>query len=357
MRGISIYLNQQSSEEQWAYLSQMKAYGFSAILTSLHLPEDDPTFYVEALKTLGSQAKQLDMELIADVSPSSLEHLGLTFESAPNLLDWGVDGIRADYGIEPESIASLSHKMRIALNASTITDSFLQTLIELGLETAHTEAWHNFYPRPETGLAKAELQEQNAKLQAAGIRTLAFVAGDGKRRGPLHQGLPTLEKHRNVAPFSAALELWRDAGVDKVMIGDPDLSDGSAEAFQAFDEGVVTLDAVWEKPGEAVMAIARQPHRQRLDPARDVVRSETSRFYASQANVHISADREASKSRLPGAITIDNELYGRYQGELQVAKVHLPADEKVNVVGYIAEEDLPLIHMLRPGEHFQFRDM
>ena len=53
-------------------------------------------------------------------------------------------------------------------------------------------AMHNFYPRPETGLDKAFLQESTDALHAAGLQVLGFVPGDCELRGPVFAGLPTL---------------------------------------------------------------------------------------------------------------------------------------------------------------------
>ena len=138
--------------------------------TSLHIPEDDPGTYKELIQILGKQALENDMELMVDVSPKSLHHLGMTYENVEDLLDWGITGLRMDYGIAPKEIARVSHKMKVALNASTITDSFWKELIIENIKVENVEAWHNFYPRPETGLAKSFLQKQNEYLHACGIK-------------------------------------------------------------------------------------------------------------------------------------------------------------------------------------------
>ena len=57
--------------------------------------------------------------------------------------------------------------------------------------------------------------------------------------------------------------------------------------------------------------------------------------------------------RKKGSITIDNELYGRYAGEMQVAVHDLPVDEKVNVVGMVVEEDISLLPYVGAGKMFQ----
>nr|WP_257785805.1 DUF871 domain-containing protein [Planococcus halocryophilus] len=57
--------------------------------------------------------------------------------------------------------------------------------------------------------------------------------------------------------------------------------------------------------------------------------------------------------RIKGSITVDNERYGRYRGELQITKRDLPADDKVNVIGKVIEEDLALLTSIKGGVKFQ----
>ena len=148
--------------------------------TSLHIPEDDPNTYKELIQILGKQALENEMELMVDVSPKSLHHLGMTYENAEELVEWGITGLRMDYGITPKEIARVSHKMKVALNASTITDSFWKELITEKIRVENVEAWHNFYPRPETGLAKSFLQKQNEYLHACGIKQWHLFQEMGK---------------------------------------------------------------------------------------------------------------------------------------------------------------------------------
>ena len=123
-----------SSEGKWVYI----------YFTSLHIPEGDPNTYKELIQILGKQALAHEMELMVDVSPKSLHHLGLTYENVEELLDWGITGLRMDYGIAPKEIASVSHKMKVALNASTITKPFWKELLAEHIRVENVEAWHNF---------------------------------------------------------------------------------------------------------------------------------------------------------------------------------------------------------------------
>ena len=352
MLGISVYLNEPSAEKQEAYIRKMRAAGFRGIFTSLHIPEEDPGQYAGRLRTLGNLAATYGMELTADISPASLGHLGLTFRTADRLLDWGVTGLRVDYGISEEETAALSQRMTVALNASTLTAETIRKLKKCGLRLSAAEAWHNFYPRPETGLGVEDFQMRNSWLQSEGMKVMAFVPGDGERRGPLFKGLPTLEDHRDRTSFSAYLDLLDSGCVDHIYIGDPSLSERSLEQLSSHAEGVFLLNAIPAFP-DAPAALPGSDHTNRQDAARDVIRSAESRMNTNVGDRPITPANTAT--RPVGSVTIDNSLYGRYQGELQIMKRDLPADEKVNVIGRVIEEDMPVLRHVKGGDVFRIR--
>ena len=55
-----------------------------------------------------------------------------------------------------------------------------------------------------------------------------------------------------------------------------------------------------------------------------------------------------------GDILIENELYGQYKGELQIALLDMENSGKTNVVGRIAEEEIFLLNELQPWDKFAF---
>ncbi|MBJ8052447.1 DUF871 domain-containing protein [Bacillus cereus] len=348
MLGVSIYLSKERVEKQEEWLKLSKENGFSSIFTSLHIPEDDPNTYKELIQIIGKQALEYEMELMVDVSPKSLHHLGMTYENVEKLLEWGITGLRMDYGIAPKEIASVSHKMKVALNASTITESFWEELLAENIRVDRVEAWHNFYPRPETGLAKSFLQKQNKYLHECGIKTMAFIPGDDEKRGPLYEGLPTLEKHRNMRPLEAYLELVQECDVDKVLIGDISGSIESVQGIAIASNGIIPVRYESFTNEMEALKVVEKVHTNRLDPARDVIRSVESR----EEN-KVILQQMNTISRKKGSITIDNELYGRYAGEMQIVMNDLPEDGKVNVVGMVVEEDVSLLPYIGAGKKFQ----
>ncbi|MBA4538614.1 DUF871 domain-containing protein [Bacillus aquiflavi] len=350
MRGISVYLAEQPIHQIESYIRKVRKHGFQSIFTSLHIPEDDHSYYRKRLIDLGELAKSINMELVADISKTSLKKLGLTVKTANELCQWGLTGLRIDYGINAEEIVELSTFMKIALNASTINHLSLEKLVNAGLSLSSVEGWHNFYPRPETGLDREEFHEKNNWLNMKGISVMAFIPGDEQLRGPLFSRLPTLEDHRNMSPFSAYLQL-KDMLVDKVLVGDKTISDFALKQFSAFNEGMIILRAKPYTENIDLLQFVSAIHTNRLDLARDCIRSVESRNYAQIGTRDLSPFHTVERPL--GAITVDNENYGRYKGELQITKRSLQADKKVNVIGQIVEEDIPLIPFIKGGKQFQ----
>lgn len=351
MLGVSIYLGKQSETEQADYLQTMSKAGFTSIFTSLHIPEDNPEMLVSNLKKLAKQAVQLNMELICDISNVSIKNLGLSLETLPVLKEWGVTGLRLDYGFEPDTIFQLSEKMKIALNASTIDENLYEQLKETGLDFSRVEAWHNYYPRPETGLDKEWFIRRNTWLKERGFLVTAFIPGDDMLRGPLYKGLPTLENHRHMAPFMAYMDFTNSCSVDKILLGDPSIQLETLSQFITYQNGEIPLRCTVTTKSKDSMEIVKRKHRNRMDPARDSIRSETTRSYAQQDGKKLPPEHTINRDI--GSITIDNELYGRYRGELQIVKCPLEADKKVNVIGNIIFEDRPIIPYIGPGDRFK----
>ncbi|WP_226535502.1 DUF871 domain-containing protein [Fictibacillus halophilus] len=345
--GISIYLSEPDSlNKDW--IQRAAKNGFQYIFTSLHIPEEEGFSFVEKVKWLGRTAQDVHMEVMADVSPASLERLGLTFEELSQLKDWGISGVRMDYGFTARQIAWLSHSLKIGLNASTVDEAQLVELLNEGLLPNQSEAWHNFYPKPFTGISKQALKDRNDLFHRFGIRTMGFVPGDDRLRGPLHEGLPTIEDHRNIPPLEAALEL-RALGTDKICIGDPNLSEDTAKGFSYLAEGTVPLYVSVNKGYEHLL---NSIHTNRMDAAQYVIRSVESRGMDTVYEPDSLSDEKFER----GTITVDNKLYGRYAGELQICLETLPVSQKVNIAGHVREESQSLLKWIGSGQKYIFLD-
>ncbi|MBC1373337.1 DUF871 domain-containing protein [Listeria booriae] len=348
MFGISIYLSENNNFE--ATIEKAAKNHFSLVFSSLHIPEENPANYKHLLTKLANATKKNNMQLILDISAKSLENLDLDIQHADQLTTLGITGLRVDYGLSALEIAELTTKIKVFLNASTINQPFLEELLQAGVDITQVEAFHNYYPKPHTGLDTAFFKQTNSFLHAYGLKIAAFVPGDGVLRQPLFEGLPTLEKHRNCHPFVAALEL-ETLGVDHVYIGDPALRPETTQQFATYSKnGTIRLDCIFtETLAPELVKQLTSIDRNRMDPARDLIRLENSRPALS----HLEIQPIHKNTRPSGAITVDNVLFGRYQGEISIARKDLPADPKTNTIGHLTDQARLFLPFIGPGQRIQ----
>lgn len=351
MLGISIYLTERE-EENYRRIEEASKYGFNKIFTSLHIPEDDnKDKQAELFKKICDKAKSCSMEVYGDFGPDSFKRLNLSLNEIDKIHDFGLSGVRVDYGYSDNKIVDLSHKIKIFLNASTVSEEQVKSLKSLGANFQNIEAWHNFYPRPETGLSKEYLIEKNQLFKNYGMKVSAYVEGDKVKRGPLHLGLPTLEEHRGGRTYHNAVELLYDCNVDNVYVGDIEAERSTLERMSYLKANTIILYYDKENTIRSYDDLLNKIYTNRPDEARDVIRAMESRGYASINDINV--ERDNIKERVRGSITIDNNGYKRYMGEIQITKRTLVINENVNVIGEIINEDKCLIDFIKGEVKFK----
>ena len=313
------------------------------VFLSLHISEEfDDTYCHRAEKACHTLA-DMGYRIIADVSVKTVARFGCTdlTELAEKLRLWA---LRIDYGFSRSEIEAMAEKMPIVLNASTTTAEDAAAIAEHGKPVM---AMHNFYPRPETGLDEDYLRETTERLQKAGLKVLAFIPGDAQKRGPVFEGLPTLEAHRNVLPSAAFADLVLNYGIDEIFVGDPGISRTEVDRITRFcAEGILSIPCQiqenWHHLYDRVFTC-------REDSPKWLVRFRESRSYSCQGQ---TVEAENCVERTVGALTVDNLHYGRYSGEIMLIRSDLPADHRVNVIGRVPENALLLLDHIRRGSKF-----
>lgn len=339
--GRSVYLTE--FEKQKAPLAAGSA-GGAPVFISLHIGEEFSPDYPDRVRTMCSWLRDHGWRILADVSEQTAIQFGCS-DILQLARDLGLWGLRLDDGFTLEEACSLAARMPIAVNASTVTPAEAVALAAAGPEVI---AIHNFYPRPETGLDPEFLQETTRMLQAAGLKVYAFIPGDAQLRGPLHEGLPTLEAHRGAAPLAAFADLAVHYGLEGIFAGDPGVSSYELEQIASFCTDGVLPVPVHLKAGQE--RLYGQIFTCRPDSPSWLVRYQESRKYARQGGSVEPADCAV---RPRGTITMDNLRYGRYSGEIQLIRQDLPADERVNVIGRVDPRYLLLVDCIRRGSRFK----
>lgn len=342
MLGISVYAGlDKTLEENIAYLNEANNYGIKKVFTSFHIPEAQGSFKDEAERLL-KEVSSLGMKVIADISKGYFDEI--------NIEKYNLESLRLDFGFALKEIAEMTSKYdyNITLNASTLTRENIETIIKYGGDLSKVDACHNFYPRKDTGISEELLISRNKVFKEYGIRTMAFVSSLTGRRGPVYEGLPTLEKHRNINPVISAQHLLRLEN-DMVFVGDSRASKQELTSLGRIEKDTMLIP-IRLKNGLSNIEkeLLEKTHTNRTDPGEYVIRSQEARSLKSGI---IEPNNTGSREKY--CVTIDNERYKRYEGELQMLKKSLPADERVNVVADALTSKL-LINILKPGEKFAF---
>ncbi len=332
MIGRSIYISQYA--ENMALDERCDFY-----FTSLHIAEEFNDDYKEKVDALLKKLEAAGKKIIVDLSPRGLEILG--FKSIEELAKkYRIDYIRYDFGFKEDEIVAYSRYCGTAVNASTCNIDLLDKL------QGDVIAIHNFYPRKETGLDREYYEERNELFKNRGIKVGTFICGDKDFRGPLFEGLPTLEEHRNKKPYIQYLDLRKES--DLIIVGDAGLSDYEADLiYKTEKEGIIQVPA--ELNGYP--CLYGRTFTNRIDSPSWLIRIKESREYATAGQ---TIEPTCCIERKRGSVTIDNLKYLRYSGEMQIIKKDLPEDEKVNVIGRVLEEYLEVIDHTKRNDRFCF---
>ena len=271
--GYSLYLSTYAA--QCSALRGQTGSG-APVFLSLHISEEFDASFCQRAEDACHALAEMGYRIIADVSTKTAAQFGcqdLT-DLAKKLRLWA---LRIDYGFSREEIEAMAEKMPIVLNASTTSIEDARAIAAKG---GCVMAMHNFYPRPETGLDEDYLLETTKALQEAGLKVLAFIPGDIHKRGPVFEGLPTLEAHRNILPSAAFVDLAKNYGIEEIFVGDPGLSETEQERILRFClEGIISVPC---EIAENWQHLYDQVFTCRMDSPKRLVRFQESRIYSCQ---------------------------------------------------------------------------
>ncbi|MGI6759296.1 MAG: MupG family TIM beta-alpha barrel fold protein [Bacilli bacterium] len=339
--GVSVYIGlaEYSLQDNLRYLEHAKASGAEMVFTSAHMPEMSKDFLSD-LDAIINKVLELKMKLVIDVSKPMMENFKI-----PK----GTYALRLDYGFKDDEIVKMSNELDlfIELNASTLSPERMQKLIDMGLNVKNIRVSHNFYPKAYTGLTHEQVRRQNEFFKTLGLDILMYIPSQHQKRPPLKEGLPTVEAHRKM-PLDVVIQEVLMLGATEICFGDAYASIDEIKTVAEFDVKEIILPIrLVEGLSDEEIRIINSPHRSRMDESVYLKRST-----AYRGKVTISAHNTIAREKY--AVTIDNDGYLRYRGELNIVMESLPADPRVNVVGYIDNCEY-LLENLKPGTRFRFR--
>ena len=345
--GFSVYLSTDIGKNENIIEKAVKS-GAEYVFTSLNISEEKVN-KISELEKIIEFCSEKNLNLIVDINSTTKNLINVNAENVY---------LRIDDGLTLDEILKLSEKNKIVLNASMITEENLDYFQKKGIDFSKVLSLHNFYPKRFTGISREYLQKQNLKYKKYGIKTMAFVKGD-ELRGPVYEGLPTVEKHRNKRFLTSCLDLLL-LDTDIVLVGDIDISDKNMKDFKYLNKGIVPLRNFNNILTDRVF-------KDRIDFSEYIIRAVVDvNIGESRKSFCEYITKELEKNRInlkeiscngpikKGDILVSNEKYLRYEGELEIALQDLGIDEKRCVVSKIIDEDMELLDYVRVVDRFLF---
>lgn len=355
--GTSVYCGiNVSMEEIERHLEEAASVGINAVFTSLQLPEANKEETLRDFPKMTAIAHRLGMKVEADIANRTAVQFGIDLHDLSAIKELGVDFARLDGGYNVEQTVEATHNdldMQIVLNAASVTRSKMERYEALGINKEQAHFCHNFYPMRYTGLQVEHAREINALIHEYGYRVSGFLPSHNHKRLGVSLGLPTVERHRTMSTFTA-IEECKELGFDDLFFGD-DLA--SLEEMKMLVERipeVITFRMVPEVEGEAMNWLLERELRQFQKDIPEIIRSYSlSADNNSDSSYHGDCEGGIVAPRRRGDVSMCKAALLRYAGEVQIARMDLPEDPDIGRLGYIIDEDLPLLESLRSSKHIR----
>lgn len=359
--GISLYPEFASAEACREYLRLAARHGYRVLFVALLGVRDERDEVTARYRALTDEAHALGFEVFCDVNPSVLARLGVNASVLRGKLDLGFlqeigcDVMRLDLGLSEMEEAFLTRNeagIGVCLNASANACDHIGALLASGGEPARIVGCHNYYPHRYTGLTLEYFLTCSRRWKERGLPLQAFVSSQEPEAfgpWPACDGLPTLEMHRDLPAAVQARHLVQLGCVDDIIVGNCFASERELAAIAA---GVAapmafTLHRAPGLPKELErrlrLGLSCRPEQNGY-----LVRTVESRMVKGEVAPFNTVDIRR------GDVLVDNDGYGQYAGEVQIALAAMENSGRTNVVGYIDGAELMLLDGLRAGTRFTF---
>ena len=358
--GISLYPERGTFEQDVAYMEKAAKLGFDVLFIAL-LGAGDRQQTIDRYKPLLAKAKELGFEIEADVNPMMFKKMGInaSFFSGPLDLSFftelQVDILRLDLGmndIEEAYLTKNKDHIKICVNGCNTMDH-VGHVLAAGADPDMLLGCHNYYPHRYTGVSLEHFEKGSAPMVKHNLRLQSFVTSqnpDAFGPWPVTEGLPTMEMHRDW-PIEAQVKHYVIMGyVNDIIISNAYATDAELEAMAAANGEKIMFNLT---PAEGLPEEQKQLLRTNVsvrgDSSEWLIRTFETRLYGGgKVEPFHTVDIQ------PGDVLIDNNLYGQYSGEVQIARKPMKNYGKTNVVGHIADYEVALLPYMQGGKPFGF---
>lgn len=361
MLGISIYPYKEKQAETFAYIDLAAKYGFARVFTNLLMIEKGQEgVVIDSLKTTIQHARRYEMEVIVDLNPAVFDQLKISYHDLSFFKEMGATGIRLDStfdGLVESLITFDQTDLDLEVNISNDT-YYLENILSYQPNRKRIIGCHNFYPQRFTGLDYDYFINCSEKYKKLGIRTAAFVNSHDADHGPhpYTDGLCTLEAHRDLPIALQAKHFIATGLVDDIIVANAFASEKELKALSQLLTNQIQFDVVFSEGTTALEKeiVLGHQHFNRGDINSYSIRSTFVKLNYQTSDLPANNTKELIEL---GDITIGNNLFGQYKGELNIVKQTMPNQKgEKNQVAKIVTEELFLLPYVKPWTKFQFRE-
>lgn len=325
--GISIYLST-NIEMNSEYLLKAKEVNSSFVFTTINMPEENDELKKDISKVV-NLCKKNKMKLIVDINANSKKYIK----------DYENVYYRIDDGLSNDEIIALAKNNYVVLNSTTLDEEDLKYFKLKGVDFSKLYSLHNYYPKVYTGVSLKFLKKRNEIYKKYGLKTMAFIPGDLKR-GPIFEGLPTVEEHRYMDILQASLELIAN-DTDVILLGDLNIKEENWERLKYLLKGIVPL-----RINKNILK--NRIFENRRDYSNYVVRN-------IKRDVVLDTIVEINKNIEKGDILVTDEKGLRYKGDLEIALKNLnKLNDGRRIVASVIDKDKGLLDYLSIINKFIF---
>lgn len=325
--GISIYLST-NIEMNSEYLLKAKEVNSSFVFTTINMPEENDELKKDISKVV-ELCKKNKMKLIVDINANSKKYIK----------DYENVYYRIDDGLSNDEIIALAKNNYVVLNSTTLDEEDLKYFKLKGVDFSKLYSLHNYYPKVYTGVSLKFLKKRNEIYKKYGLKTMAFIPGDLKR-GPIFEGLPTVEGHRYMDILQASLELIAN-DTDVILLGDLNIKEENWERLKYLLKGIVPL-----RINKNILK--NRIFENRKDYSNYVVRN-------IKRDVVLDTIVEIDKNIEKGDILVTDEKGLRYKGDLEIALKNLnKLNDGRRIVASVIDKDKGLLDYLSIINKFIF---
>ena len=273
--------------------------------------------------------KKNKMKLIVDINANSKKYIK----------DYENVYYRIDDGLSNDEIIALAKNNYVVLNSTTLDEEDLKYFKLKGVDFSKLYSLHNYYPKVYTGVSLKFLKKRNEIYKKYGLKTMAFIPGDLKR-GPIFEGLPTVEEHRYMDILQASLELIAN-DTDVILLGDLNIKEENWERLKYLLKGIVPL-----RINKNILK--NRIFENRKDYSNYVVRN-------IKRDIVLDTIVEIDKNIEKGDILVTDEKGLRYKGDLEIALKNLnKLNDGRRIVASVIDKDKGLLDYLSIINKFIF---